>query len=154
MVNATKLPDWRKRLHAELTKTGEWAWGEWDCLTRAMDAVRAMTGVDPSEEFGLRGTYHSAEEACQACRARGVDFAGAFELLMRQAGATEVHPARAVRTGDLALVRDEWAGFGVAAGVSDAPGRIAVVHRSGARCNVDGAQALRTWRLMEGRGES
>lgn len=70
MSKLTRLPDWERRLAAvvehHLDTPGEW--GISDCLLTVMDAVEAVTGVDPAAK--VRGKYSTELGAVRTLRRR------------------------------------------------------------------------------------
>lgn len=68
-----RLEDWDRRLarvtEKHLRLAGEW--GVSDCLMTAMDAVEAVTGVDPAAK--VRGTYATEQGAAKLLRRRKVE---------------------------------------------------------------------------------
>ncbi len=59
-IKATRLKGWDDNLHALIVARREapFEWGQHDCCLWVGDAVLAMTGFDPAEEY--RGAYSTA----------------------------------------------------------------------------------------------
>jgi hypothetical protein len=99
MLELTRLPDWDRRLVAVIARHRNEAaeWGVSDCLLTAMDAVEAVTGVDPVKS--IRGRYKTERGAAGLLRRRG--FGSLGEALA--ANFPRVGKLMAKR-GDLALI--------------------------------------------------
>lgn len=77
-----RFPDWRTRLQAyyAAAQSRSFAYGEWDCVLHAAEAVQVMTGVDLAE--GMRGTYTTAEEA--QAKLNELGFSNVIELVEKR----------------------------------------------------------------------
>ena len=73
MLELTRLPDWDQRLArlVERHMQTPGVWGAADCLLTAMDAVEAVTGVDPAAS--VRGRYKTQLGAARLLRRNGFD---------------------------------------------------------------------------------
>jgi hypothetical protein len=109
----SRLPHWEARLAALIAahRDAPFAWGAFDCITFAGDAVVAVTGRDPLA--GLRGHWHTALGAARLLRQRG----GLMQAVLATLGDPLPH-VRLAGPGDLVLTSREQA--------------LAVVHRSSA----------------------
>ena len=101
LPQTVRADDWPERLAAffEERREATFEWGKHDCALFAADAMQAMTGVDPLEQF--RG--YSTEEEGDAILA---EFGGMEPLLdaaLTAAGAMRCDPAFAQR-GDFVLL--------------------------------------------------
>lgn len=99
MKQQPRLPDWDRRLarvtEKHLAVPGEW--GVSDCLLTAMDAVEAVTGIDPAAK--VRGTYSTEQGAAKGLRRRKVTD---VEQMLAKLFATM--PRLKARRGDLCVV--------------------------------------------------
>lgn len=67
----TRLPGWQRRF-ADLVRArsqAAFAWGQFDCVLWAADAVQALTGTDLAAS--MRGAYTNAAEAAHLLRQHG-----------------------------------------------------------------------------------
>lgn len=103
MLDLTRLPDWSRRLivvtsrHARLPAF----WGVNDCLLATMEAVEAVTGVDPCAD--IRSKYDSEIAAAKLLLRRGYrDVEEAFEANFPE---TSLLGARRGDIG-IAIIRD------------------------------------------------
>lgn len=138
----TRREDWPERLHAAIAaaRRTPFAWGRFDCVLWACDAVLAMTDVDLAE--GWRGSYDDVASAARVVRRLGG--CGLAELAAKVAverGAREVPPRLAGR-GDVATVDTPWG-----------PALAVVVDHRLAGVSIEGLQLLplrdagRAWRV-------
>lgn len=99
MLELTRLPDWDQRLArlVERHMQTPGAWGAADCLLTAMDAVEAITGVDPAAE--IRKRYKTSAGAARLLRKNGfVDLDQALASRFPEVGRL------LAQRGDLAIV--------------------------------------------------
>jgi len=90
-----RLPDWRRRFDAVLAAYGsrDFEWGSADCVTLALDTMKAITGVDPFEshrvwrnEFGSKrvmlrlGFYSIADVFSSVCPRTSASMARAGDI--------------------------------------------------------------------------
>lgn len=73
MLELTRLPDWDQRLArlVERHMQTSGGWGAADCLLTAMDAVAAVTGIDPAA--AIRGRYKTQLGAARLLRRNGFE---------------------------------------------------------------------------------
>ena len=95
--------DWPERLAEliEARREAEFAWGTHDCGMFAADAVVAITGADPLQEW--RGAYDT-EEGADAIIAGFGGYEAFMVSAFRAFGAPEC-PACLLQRGDVGLVR-------------------------------------------------
>lgn len=84
--------------HTGHSRKRGFAWGTRDCALAACDAIKALTGIDPAENF--RGKYSTPEEAAQLI---GSDLGAFAARIAAQYGMQEVPPQFA-RRGDVVFV--------------------------------------------------
>lgn len=120
----------------ESALTRPFQWGQHDCCLFAADAVAAITGRDPAEDY--RGRYASAAQA-----ARLLDRLGGIESLSANAGFEEILPALASR-GDIALVENDG---NLLLGVVDMTGRRVAVPGAQGLLFLPLSSALAAWRV-------
>lgn len=118
-----RVPDWPTALGLFVAEKSRapFAWGSNDCVLFAVDAVRALVGVDLGAK--IRGKYKTARGAASALRKHGGMIA-AVEKATADLGAVAIAPAFAQR-GDIALAQTDL-GLTVLVRVADAwigPGR-------------------------------
>lgn len=106
-----RINNWRPQLIAAIdsARTKTFAWGTQDCATFSADCALAITGVDPMA--GMRGIYHSADEAKEVCTDRGHANSVEFVASIYQ----ERSPGMA-QTGDIVSVPSDdptWDALGV-----------------------------------------
>lgn len=96
-----RLPNWQKALVAvastHVTQDGEW--GQTDCLMSVGDAIEAVVGVNPFEQF--RGKYSTELGAAKTMRQH--DCEDVLEVFAKFVQLTEVNRFQ-VRRGDVAVV--------------------------------------------------
>lgn len=93
--------DWEARLIAfvEKNRSRPHAYGRWDCLLMAADAVKAVTGKDHGR--GHRGKYRSAASSVRYLKSLGFKSPEAMlDSLF------EEKPAGFAQRGDIVLARD------------------------------------------------
>lgn len=112
-------------------------YGRHDCALMASSIVLALTGIDPGADD--RGTYDSATVPD--------DVEDLIALRAEQHGLLELGSAANARRGDLVLF--DVPKMGVAVGVVDMTGRMAVLPRLGGRglARVSVLKARRAWRV-------
>lgn len=142
-IESLKRPGWEAALAdtLEAAKRKAFVWGEHDCCLFAADAVVAMSGWDPAEEF--RGRYTSKVGAARVMKRAGAGgVEGIIERGARQRGRPEVS-AEYTQRGDIVIVDTE---DGPAAGVC--AGALTAIVRDGVGLEwVPTLRARRAWRL-------
>lgn len=102
----TRLSDWPERLTecVERYRDHAFTWGQHDCATFALDAIRAMTGETLCAP--LHEEYSTAFGAVLAMRRRcaAQDLGGCADAILLPHGCTAIHPKLAKR-GDILLVK-------------------------------------------------
>jgi hypothetical protein len=98
----TRLLDWQLEFAkcVDKNRAKAFVWGEHDCVLWAANALIAITGHDPAEEF--RGQYSTALGA-----ARILEQAGGMEALVSKQLEREPVPAAFANVGDILLVMQE-----------------------------------------------
>jgi hypothetical protein len=114
-----RIQQWQRALAEwqRITPTRIFEWGTFDCALASCDAIVAMTGTDPAEDF--RGSYASEAEAQKII---GPDGLAAFAAGIAEKYAMTEAPPMFAHRGDLVLVDN---GQGDALGIVDLSGRFA-----------------------------
>lgn len=100
-----KLSDWQIHFHKYLSenKKRDFQWGDWDCITFANGALKAISGVDvmPPE---LK--WRNENEAMEAIQDYGRTFANAVKKACRSAGLEPVD-VKYITAGDICVYMND-----------------------------------------------
>lgn len=135
-IATIRLPDWQTRLGALVDQHHRtpFAWGTFDCITFAADAVLACTGVDLAAD--MRGQYSTEPEALALLAQHG----GVVALACARLGA--VVPVALAQPGDIGVASiDHLHRLAVCCGGHFlAPGPVGLTY-------IAPDQVLRVWRI-------
>lgn len=121
-MSGARFEDWPERLfdYLESVRSKPFKYGENDCCLFVANAVEAMTGIDPAEEF--RG-YD--EDGAKEILSRFGGLEGLAEYVCEKSGFPEV-PVSMAQRGDVVLAKDM---LGICLGRRvAAPGKSGVVY--------------------------
>jgi len=137
-----RVQNWTSLLPAHTRGDGrgrEFAWGTFDCALGVCDAIKAITGVDPGQDY--RGKYSTAEEAAAVI---GNDLGAFAAKIAAEYGMQEVSP-RLARRGDIVFVDNGTAQGSL--GVVDLTGQRAACVAEHGRLLVPLRRWKRAWRV-------
>jgi uncharacterized protein DUF6950 len=141
-----RVQNWNSLLPSHTSANGrgkKFVWGAFDCALAACDSIKAITGVDPGENY--RGKYSTAAEASAVIAQAGFATLGDFAAkVAAEYGMQEIGPRQA-RRGDLVFVNNRTPQG--ALGIVDLTGRRAACAAEHGRLLIPMGRWKRAWRV-------